>query len=119
MGQAANFDVKSLAFSVLQRTHPVPQLVPTGAKGGTANRTSVDVVPSSNSLELQSSDQTLYSDRFGQSHTILFPAIGKRVSTPRGEGRLETVYAKRCEVVLDCEPERMTVFTPAQIGIPV
>jgi hypothetical protein len=55
--------------------------------------------------------------QFGQSHAYLFPLIGKRVVTPRGPGRLETVFAQRCEVVLDAEPGLMTCFRPEEIGL--
>lgn len=120
MGHPTPIDIKLLAFKVLERKRTVPQLAPMGANGGTAHRTSSDISsPSSNALEVWSSEQTTFSDRFGQSHTILFPLIGKQVSTPRGPGRLETVYAKRCEVVLDSDPGKMSVFTPAQIGVPI
>ena len=54
--------------------------------------------------------------QFGQSHACLFPLIGKKVVTPRGPGRLETVFAQACEVVLDAEPGRMACFHPEEVG---
>lgn len=55
--------------------------------------------------------------QFGQPHAYLFPLIGKRVATPRGPGRLITVFAQRCEVVLDGEPERIACFRPEEVGL--
>jgi hypothetical protein len=39
--------------------------------------------------------------QFEQPHARLFPLIGKRVWTPEGEGTLLSVFATRCEVLLD------------------
>ena len=117
MGQAPDADIKSLAFKVLERTRIVPPCVSSGTTNGTEAKNSEIRVDrsywtSDHCLEVQRSS----IEKYGHSHAILFPLIGKRVSTPRGSGRLETVYAKRCEVVLDCEPGRMFVFHPVQIG---
>jgi len=121
MGHPTAIDIKLLAFKVLERKHAVPHLAPKGANNGTAHRTSSDISsPSSDCLWKRGprSKRPLQIG-VGQSHTILFPLIGKRVSTPLGPGRLETVYAKRCEVVLDSDPGKIFVFTPAQIGVPI
>jgi hypothetical protein len=57
--------------------------------------------------------------QFGQPHACLFPLIGKRVATPRGIGRLITVFRQRCEVILDAEPERAACFRPDEVGLAV
>jgi len=117
MGQASRADIKSLAFKVLERTRIVPSCVSIGTTNGTEDKNSEIRVDrshwtSEHCLEVQRT----FTEKFGHSHAILFSIIGKRVSTPRGPGRLETVYANRCEVILDCEPGKMVVFPPAQIG---
>jgi hypothetical protein len=58
------------------------------------------------------------AERFGQPHARLFPFILKIVMTPYGAGRLETVYESGCEVLLDCDPERLVVFRYEEI-VPV
>jgi len=116
MGQAAHIDLKSLAFKVLERTRNVPSSVSSGTTNGTPESSEIRVHRSHWTSEQCLEDQRTPAQRFGHSHAILFPLIGKRVSTPRGPGRLETVYANRCEVILDCEPRKMVVFAPAQIG---
>ena len=55
--------------------------------------------------------------QFGQPYAYLFPLIGKRVVTPRGPGCLKTVFAQRCEVVLDAEPERIACFRPEEVAL--
>ncbi len=57
-------------------------------------------------------------ERFGQAAAFLFPLIGHRVQTSRGPGRLEQVFAGRCTVVLDAEPEGLAIFRPEEIGLP-
>jgi len=50
------------------------------------------------------------AERFDRPFMRLFPLIGKRVSTPKGRGRLEHVLGKVARVVLDADPTRMTDF---------
>jgi hypothetical protein len=117
MGQSVQIDVKSLAFMLLERLRSVPRPVPLRTADGTVDRPSTKVSSClTRECSAWSSEQTLCANRFGQSHALLFPLVGKRVSTPCGPGRLETVYAKRCEVVLDSEPKKIAVFPPCDIG---
>ena len=47
-------------------------------------------------------------ERFWQEHALLFPLIGRRVRTPKGEGRLLQVTERTCAVKLDADPSRVT-----------
>ena len=56
--------------------------------------------------------------RFGQSHAVLFPLIGKTVQTPRGRGRLFHVMSSKDEafagVILEGE-DRVTLIPTADL----
>jgi hypothetical protein len=97
-------------------------------------RAALNVLPSDLSLKSQryaseglKLDRPAYFDlrgrmdasarQFGQPHAYLFPLIGKRVVTPRGLGQLKTVFAQRCEVILDVDPERIACFAPEEVGL--
>jgi hypothetical protein len=116
MGQHPEVDIKSLAFKVLGKFRAIPESVPVDAPCGTANESFLEVNPYSTGASPRVESPGAPPKRFGPAHAVLFPLIGKRVWTPRGPGRLETVYAKRCEVVLDSDPEKMALFAPTQIG---
>lgn len=118
MGQAMDTDIKTLAFKVLERTRHVPSIHSIKTCDGTLSNDTNDAVSGLRETHVLSREQTDYRERFGCAHAILFPLIGKRVSTPRGLGRLETVYAGRCEVILESDPEKIVVFSPTQIGLP-
>jgi hypothetical protein len=119
MGHTADTDIKTLAFRVLERTRLVPRTLPVESCDGTPGKATNDAGSRSRKTHVLSQEQADYRKRFGCSHAILFPLIGKRVLTPRGLGRLETVYAARCEVILESDPEKIVVFSPTQIGLSI
>ena len=45
----------------------------------------------------------------------LYPHLGRRVSTPRGPGRLWQAFGERAGVVLDADSRRVSFFPPDQI----
>ena len=56
--------------------------------------------------------------RFGVPHARLFPLIGRRVSTPAGDGTLVQVFAERAAVRLDAQPHQLAFFLPAEVRPP-
>ena len=53
--------------------------------------------------------------RFGHKAARLYPSLGRKVQTPKGEGRLWQVFTVRVGVVLDDSPERVTDFEPDEV----
>ncbi len=47
----------------------------------------------------------------------LYPHLGRRVSTPRGAGRLWQAFGERAGVVLDADAKRVSFFLPEQIFV--
>jgi hypothetical protein len=50
------------------------------------------------------------AERFDRPFMRLLPLVGRRVSTPKGPGKLEHVLGKVARVVLDADPTRMADF---------
>lgn len=55
--------------------------------------------------------------RFGQSHAMLFPFLGRKVRTPDGTGTLLQVFADRVTVLLDSDLHKCAVFPPGAIRV--
>ncbi|MFQ5904124.1 MAG: hypothetical protein ACE5JO_10580 [Candidatus Binatia bacterium] len=53
--------------------------------------------------------------RFGHRAARLYPSLGKKVQTPKGEGRLWQVFTARVGVVLDDSPDRVTFLEPDEV----
>jgi hypothetical protein len=58
--------------------------------------------------------------KFNSTHARLFPFLGKRVRTPRGEGILFTAFSSRAEVVMPAMEvpdgsQKVKVFHPDEI----
>ncbi len=56
--------------------------------------------------------------KFGRRIARLFPLVGRQVSTPLGDGRLIAALPERALVILDRQPDRLTVLLPAEVGPP-
>jgi hypothetical protein len=99
--------IKSLAFRVLreataQKPPNTPCPTPAFQVGQTAGHSATStegVIPLQDVADLslrESMEDSL--KRFGQPHAHLFPLIGKKVWTPRGKGKLLSVFVTGCEV---------------------
>jgi len=60
-----------------------------------------------------------YERRFGQPHARLFPLIGKRVTTPRGDGMLLQVFSSQVTVALDRRPGAVVDIVPPEDVRPI
>jgi hypothetical protein len=102
------------------RTRTAPDILPTTPIVKNSKRDSSEGVRLDGRAYSDVRDRMEASARqFEQPHAYLFPLIGKRVATPRGPGRLITVFEQRCEVVLDVGTERITCFRPEEVGLAV